>query len=293
MAEQVIGIVGGSGLYQMEGLTDTEWVTVETPFGAPSDAYLTGRVDVGEGRVVKLVFLPRHGRGHRFSPTEINYRANIWGMKQLGVQWLISISAVGSLREEIVPGHFVIVDQFIDRTRQRASTFYEKGVVAHVAFGQPICQELADVLYEAAQELGVTVHKGGTYVVMEGPAFSTKAESELYRSWGASVIGMTNLPEAKLAREAEIAYATVALATDYDCWHPDHDHVTVDAVIKTLAQNVANARGLIRAVLPKVPREVPGYVANALQFAIMTDPAIIPAEARARLGLFIDRHLPK
>ena len=292
MSEQVIGVIGGSGLYQIEGLEGTEWVTVETPFGAPSDQYLVGHVQVGE-RTAKLVFLPRHGRGHRFTPSEVNYRANIYGMKKLGVEWLISVSAVGSLREDIVPGHLVIVDQFIDKTHGRKGTFFGEGIVGHVAFADPVCKELADALYDAAKEVGAIVHKGGTYVLMEGPAFSTRAESLLHRSWGASVIGMTNLPVAKLAREAEIAYATVALATDYDCWHPDHDHVTVEAVIKTLTQNVATARAVLRAVLAKIPREVPGYVANALQHAIMTDPSTIPAQARARLGLLVDRHLQK
>jgi 5'-methylthioadenosine phosphorylase len=291
MADPVIGIIGGSGLYQIEGLANQEWVTVETPFGTPSDQYLRGTLDVGGGRSVTLVFLPRHGRGHRLSPSEINFRANIYGMKKLGVQWIISVSAVGSLREDIVPGHLVIVDQFIDRTRGRTSTFFDRGVVAHVAFADPICKELADVLYDAAKEIGATVHKGGTYVVMEGPAFSTRAESKLYRSWGADVIGMTNLPEAKLAREAEIAYATVALATDYDCWHPDHDHVTVEAVIATLTKNVANARALIKAAAPKVPSAVPAYVSQALQHAIMTDRSLIPAEAKERLGLFIGKYL--
>jgi 5'-methylthioadenosine phosphorylase len=291
MTDEVVGIIGGSGLYQIEGLEGTEWVSVDTPFGAPSDQYLVGHVDVGGGRRMRLVFLPRHGRGHRYSPTEINYRANLYGMKKLGARWIISVSAVGSLREHIVPGHMVIVDQFIDRTRHRASTFFDRGVVAHVAFADPICKELADALHAAAREIGVTVHRGGTYVVMEGPAFSTRAESHLYRSWGADVIGMTNLPEAKLAREAEIAYATVALATDFDCWHPDHDHVTVDAVIQTLLQNVANARALIRAALPKIPQEVPPYVANALQHAIMTDRAHIPADARERLSLLIHKYI--
>jgi 5'-methylthioadenosine phosphorylase len=291
MTDEVVGIIGGSGLYQIEGLEGTEWVSIDTPFGAPSDQYLVGHVDVGGGRRMRLVFLPRHGRGHRYSPTEINYRANLYGMKKLGARWIISVSAVGSLREHIVPGHMVIVDQFIDRTRHRASTFFDRGVVAHVAFADPICKELADALHAAAQEVGVTVHRGGTYVVMEGPAFSTRAESHLYRSWGADVIGMTNLPEAKLAREAEIAYATVALATDFDCWHPDHDHVTVDAVIQTLLQNVANARALIRAALPKIPQEVPPYVAKALQHAIMTDRALIPADARERLSLLIQKYI--
>ncbi|HEY5512672.1 MAG TPA: S-methyl-5'-thioadenosine phosphorylase, partial [Geomonas sp.] len=222
MASEVIGVIGGSGLYEMEGMTGIEQVTVDTPFGRPSDEYVTGMLDG-----VQMVFLPRHGKGHRFAPSEVNYRANIYGMKKLGVSRIISVSAVGSLREEIVPGHIVIPDQFIDRTRgTRKDTFFGNGVVGHVQFADPVCAELSAQLFAAAGEVGATVHRGGTYVCMEGPAFSTRAESHLYRSFGASIIGMTNLTEAKLAREAEICYGVIALSTDYDCWHDSHADVS-------------------------------------------------------------------
>src|SRR5512141_2310634 len=233
MAEQIIGVIGGSGLYEMEGMTDIAHVTVNTPFGNPSDEYVTGTL---EG--VRMVFLPRHGKGHRLLPSEVNYRANIYGMKSLGVQRIISVSAVGSMKEEIVPGHIVIPDQFIDRTKGiRKDTFFGNGIVGHVQFADPVCADLSAVLFEAAREAGATVHRGGAYVCMEGPAFSTRAESHLYRSWGGDVIGMTNLQEAKLAREAEICYATLAMATDYDCWHLEEEAVTVEAVIARLSQN--------------------------------------------------------
>jgi 5'-methylthioadenosine phosphorylase len=241
---------------------------------------------------VELVFLPRHGRGHRLNPSEVNYRANIYGMKALGVGWIVSVSAVGSLREDIVPGHVVLVDQFIDRTVHRKNTFFEEGIVAHVSFGDPVCKTLRGYLRDAAKEVGAVVHDGGTYVVMEGPQFSTRAESELHRSWGASVIGMTNLPEAKLAREAEISYATVALATDYDCWHPHHDQVTVDAVVAVLRANVDLARRLIRAVVPKIAAhsgEPP--MANALAHAIMTAPEAVPRARRQQLDLLVRKYL--
>lgn len=283
-----IGIIGGSGLYEMDGLTDVREERVKTPFGDPSDAYILGRL--GE---TELVFLPRHGRGHRFNPSEVPYRANIFGMKALDVGWIVSVSAVGSLREEIVPGHVVIVDQFIDRTRLRKSTFFEEGIVAHIAFGDPVCGVLHDFLVDAAKEAGAVVHESGTYVVMEGPAFSTRAESEMYRSWGAHVIGMTNLPEAKLAREAEISYATLALATDYDCWHPHHDDVTVDSVIAVLNANVALARRVVKAVVPRiVAHDGPAPMSRALKNAIMTAPHAIPAARRAALELLVRKYLP-
>jgi 5'-methylthioadenosine phosphorylase len=282
--DHVLGVIGGSGLYAIDGLTDVEELVLDTPFGRPSDTIVRGRLG---GTVV--CFLPRHGRGHRFTPSEVPYRANIHAMKQLGVGWILSVSAVGSLREEIVPGHVVLPDQFIDRTYLRAPSFFGEGCVAHVGFGDPVCETLRGMLREAATDAGATVHDGGTYVVMEGPAFSTKAESELHRSWGASVIGMTNLPEAKLAREAGISYATLALATDYDCWHPDHDHVTVDAVIATVQANVALARDIVRRLVPRVAAfEGPPPHHAALQYAIMTAPERIPAETRARLALLID-----
>jgi len=285
-SDTVIGIIGGSGLYQMDALTGLEEVVLSTPFGAPSDAFLRGRL--GDTTVV---FLPRHGRGHRISPSELNFRANIWGLKKLGVTRILSVSAVGSLRAEIVPGDFVIVDQFIDRTRHRHDTFFTGGVVAHVMFADPVCPELRRVLVAGATARGVRVHDGGTYVNMEGPQFSTRAESHLYRSWGASVIGMTNLQEAKLAREAEICYATIAMATDYDCWHEGHDAVTVEQVVKTMHDNVDHARQVLLDVVPKVAHAPTCGCQSALAHAIMTDKRTIPAEARDRLGLLIGRYL--
>ena len=282
-----IGIIGGSGLYQMDGLELLEERRVETPYGDPSDAYLIGRLNGSE-----VVFLARHGRGHKYNPSEINFRANIWGMKKLGVDWIVSISAVGSLRADVVPGHMVVIDQFIDRTKGRHATFFEKGIVAHVAFGHPVCDTLRGMLLEAAQEVDAVVHDGGTYVCMEGPAFSTKAESELYRSWGARVVGMTNLPEAKLAREAEISYATLAMSTDYDCWHPDHDDVTVDAVIAVMQKNTATAQRILSAVVPKIAGfGKPAPESNALQGAIFTQPADISPEVAERLRPIIGKYL--
>jgi 5'-methylthioadenosine phosphorylase len=282
----VIGIIGGSGLYQMDGIAGLEEVVLSTPFGAPSDAFLRGRL--GDTTVV---FLPRHGRGHRISPSELNFRANIWGLKKLGVTRILSVSAVGSLREEIAPGDFVIVDQFIDRTRHRVDTFFTGGVVAHVMFADPLGPDLRRLLLAAAQRLGVKVHDGGTYVNMEGPQFSTRAESHLYRSWGASVIGMTNLQEAKLAREAEICYATIAMATDYDCWHEGHDAVTVEQVVKTMHDNVDHARSVLVDVVPRATAQPTCGCGSALAHAIMTDKKTISAEARDRLGLLIGKYL--
>jgi 5'-methylthioadenosine phosphorylase len=247
--EPVIGIVGGSGLYDIAGLEDTVWQQVATPWGTPSDALLFGRL---EG--VRCVFLPRHGRGHPLSPTHLNYRANIDALKRSGVTDVVSLSAVGSLREDLPPGHFVIVDQFIDRSFAREKSFFGEGVVAHVSMAHPVCPRLGDALEATCRGLSLPVTRGGTYLVMEGPQFSTKAESALYRSWGCSVIGMTNMPEAKLAREAELCYATVAMVTDYDCWHPDHDHVTVEAVVKVLLDNAEHARAVLRAVVPEIGR---------------------------------------
>jgi len=285
----VIGVIGGSGLYEIEGLTDLEEVRVETPFGEPSDAYITGVLDG-----VKMVFLPRHGRGHRLLPSEVNYRANIYGMKKLGVERIISVSAVGSMKEEIVPGHIVVPDQFYDRTKGiRNSTFFGDGVVGHVAFADPVCGDLAGLVYEAAQEAGATVHKGGTYICIEGPNFSTRAESNIYRSWGVDIIGMTNIPEARLAREAEICYATVALATDYDCWHEDHDDVEIDSILEIIRQNVSMARQIIKVSAGKISAQRPCSCGKALEFAIMTDPALIPEQARDNLDLLIGKYLKK
>lgn len=282
----VVGVIGGSGLYEMDGLTDVQEVALETPFGAPSDAFVTG--ELGDTR---MVFLPRHGRGHRISPSEINFRANIWGMKKLGVGRIISISAVGSMREGIVPGEFVLIDQFFDRTRHRVDTFFNDGVVAHVMFADPICEESRQVLLAAAKDAGIKAHDGGTYINMEGPQFSTRAESKIYRQWGVDVIGMTNLQEARLAREAEIGYATVAMATDYDCWHEGHDDVNVASVIEIMQQNVEKARTLIRAAAPKLAASAACTCDAALQHAIMTAPGSITAEARQRLGLLINKYL--
>jgi 5'-methylthioadenosine phosphorylase len=285
-----LGVIGGSGLYDMDGLTDVRWGKVRTPFGDPSDAYCVGRL--GDRRII---FLPRHGRGHRLTPTEVNYRANIWGLKKLGVTAVISVSAVGSMKEEIRPLDIVIPDQFYDHTKRRVSTFFGDGLVGHVGMAHPVCTELGDVLETAAREAGVRVHRGGTYICIEGPQFSTKGESEIYRRWGVSVIGMTNMPEAKLAREAELCYATVALATDYDVWHPEHEAVTVEAVVANLIKNVATARDLLRRALPRVtPRAgCKSGCPQALAQALITDPAHIPPRARRRLALLVDRHLPK
>ena len=276
--ERVIGIIGGSGLYDIEGLEDKAWRQVATPWGMPSDALLFGRL--GE---VRCVFLPRHGRGHPTSPTHLNYRANIDAFKRCGVTDVISLSAVGSLKPELPPGHFVIVDQFIDRSFAREKSFFGDGVVAHVSMAHPICSRLGDALEGAARGLGLPVTRGGTYLVMEGPQFSTKAESELYRSWGCSVIGMTNMPEAKLAREAELCYATVAMVTDFDCWHPDHDHVTVETVVRVLLDNADKARDLVQAVVPALAGQRHRCHAgcdHALDNAIITaehmrDPALV------------------
>ncbi|AJE03826.1 S-methyl-5'-thioadenosine phosphorylase [Geobacter pickeringii] len=287
MAEQIIGVIGGSGLYEMEGLSDIRQVRVETPFGEPSDEFITGTLDG-----VKMVFLPRHGRGHRFLPSEVNFRANVYGMKKLGVSRIISVSAVGSMKEEIVPGHIVIPDQFIDRTNAtRANTFFGNGVVAHVQFADPVCAELSGWLYEAAVEAGATVHRGGTYICMEGPAFSTRAESTMYRSFGVSVIGMTNIPEAKLAREAELCYGVIALATDYDCWHESHEDVSIEAVLAIIKKNVTTAKMIIRNAVKQIASERSCPCASALQYAIITDRRAIADEAKERLDLFIGKYL--
>ncbi|MHC4390478.1 MAG: S-methyl-5'-thioadenosine phosphorylase [Planctomycetota bacterium] len=283
-----IGIIGGSGLYAMDGFTAAGEVAVQTPFGSPSDAIMVGDL---EG--VEVAFLPRHGRGHRVNPSEVNYRANIHAMKSVGVRYLISVTAVGSMREEIVPGDLVLIDQFIDRTRGRAHTFFEDGIAAHVSFAEPLCEAMRGIMTEAARELDdVNVHTGGTYVCMEGPAFSTRAESLLYRSWGARVIGMTNLTEAKLAREAEIAMQTIALATDYDCWRESEAEVSVEEVVRTLGSNVEKAKRLLRAAVPKLAAARPTSKAHtALVGAIMTDPQAIPPAVRERLALLIKGRL--
>jgi len=285
-----IGVIGGSGLYEIDGLKDLTDVEVETPFGPPSGPLAVGRLADMPG--VELVFLARHGRNHQFNPSEVPYRANIFAMKALGVSWIVSVSAVGSLQMEVEPSHMVIIDQFIDRTKNRPSTFFTDGIVAHVGFGDPVCPTLRRYLLEAAKETGATVHDGGTYVCMEGPAFSTRAESNMYRSFGARVIGMTNLPESKLAREAEISYATIAMSTDYDCWHEGHEDVTVEQVVRVARQNVSIARQIIRAVVPRIAaHDGPAPQSNALAGAIMTRTDAIPAERIAALGPLVSKYL--
>ncbi len=281
-----IGIIGGSGLYAMPGLTGVREHVVETPFGEPSDALMLGEL---EGR--RVAFLARHGRGHRLLPSELNFRANIFAMKMLGVERILSVSAVGSLKEEHKPMDFVIPDQFIDRTFARVGTFFGDGIVAHVGFGDPVCATVAGVFAEACAEVGVVGKLGGTYVCMEGPQFSTRAESNLYRSWGADVIGMTNLQEAKLAREAEICYATAAMVTDYDCWREGHDDVTVEQVVAVLHQNADNAAKVVKAAVRAMPKERGCGCVDALKYAILTDRAAIPAAAKERLGLLLEKYL--
>lgn len=286
MTQRTVGVIGGSGLYEMEGLERVEEHAVETTFGTPSDAVISGWL--GDTR---FLFLPRHGRGHRVAPHRINYRANLLALKQLGAEQVISVSAVGSMKEHIAPGDMVIVDQFIDRTRSRPSTFFEDvGVVAHVELADPVDAALAEALYRASVEVGARTHRGGTYVCIEGPQFSTRAESRLYRSWGVDVIGMTNLPEARLAREAELPYATVALATDYDCWHQTEESVTVEAVIAVMKKNVSIAKAILRAVATKLPDPSTSPASSALAHAIMTSPDRIGPEARTKLAPLMGRY---
>ena len=281
-----IGIIGGSGLYDMPELTDREEVNLETPFGEPSGAYVLATL---RGR--RVAFLPRHGTGHRISPSELNFRANIFSMKLLGVTAILSASAVGSLKEELKPLDIVIPDQFIDRTRGRISTFFGRGLVVHVGFAHPICETIAGVAAAAGEKVGATVHRGGTYVCMEGPQFSTLAESRLYRSWGADIIGMTNLQEAKLAREAEICYSTIALVTDYDCWHPDHDAVTVEMVVATLMQNAKTAQHLIADAVEHLPAERSCACGRALESAIITKPEAIPGAVKDELKPIVGKYM--
>jgi len=281
-----IGIIGGSGLYGMSGLTDVREERVETPFGESSEVFVLGKL---EGR--RVAFLARHGKGHRILPTELNFRANIYAMKALGVTSILSVSAVGSLKEEHKPTDFVVPDQFIDRTFARASTFFGEGVVGHVGFGDPVCPLVVDTFVKACEEVGVVGKKGGTYVCMEGPQFSTRAESNLYRSWGADVIGMTNLQEAKLAREAEISYATLAMVTDYDCWRAGHDDVTVEQVIAVMHQNSGNAQKVVKAAVRLMPADLSASPAQtAAKFAIMTDKSVIPAETKKKLDVLFGKY---
>jgi len=287
MTEGAVGVIGGSGLYEFEGLTNVRWRRVRTPFGDPSDEFCTGEL---EGRPV--VFLPRHGRGHRLTPTELNFRANVWGLKSLGVEWIVSVSAVGSMKEDIRPLDLVIPGQFIDLTKRRASSFFGEGIVAHVPMADPVCGPLGDVLDKAARATGSRVHRGGTYVCIEGPQFSTRAESRVYRSWGVDVIGMTNMPEAKLAREAELCYATLALATDYDVWHDTHAAVSVEVVVANLMKNVATAKDVLRRVIPAIGGARLCECPRLLENAVITSPPAFPHATRRRLDLLIGKYFP-
>ena len=286
MPQAKIGVIGGTGLYDIEGLTDIEEVNVDTPFGKPSDAITIGKL---EG--VGIAFLPRHGRGHRISPTEIPVRANIYALKSLGVEHIIAVSSAGSFKQEIKPGHLVIPDQLIDRTRSRVNTFFGDGIVTHIPFAEPFCPILCQILYESAKEAGASVHPKGTFVVMEGPAFSTRAESRLYRSWGADIIGMTALPEAKLAREAEICYAIIGCVTDYDSWWERGKPVTVDIILNTQHQNIDTAKKTIKLAVSRIPEKRNCGCATALEGAIVTDPELIPAEQRKKLNLLIGKYI--
>jgi len=281
-----IGVIGGSGLYHMPGFEAHEEMRLMTPYGEPSDAYIVGKL---EGKDV--AFLARHGRGHRISPSELNFRANIFGMKMLGVERILSLSAVGSLKEEHAPLDFVIPDQYFDRTRGRASTFFTDGIVAHISFADPVCPQLSGLVHQSARQVGINSKQGGTYLCMEGPAFSTRAESNVYRSWGMDVIGMTNLQEAKLAREAEVCYVSIAMVTDYDCWHEEHDAVTVDQIIGNLNKNAENAAKLVRHVVADMPEARACKCGSSLKHAIITDRAVIPAAVKEKLGLIIGKYI--
>jgi 5'-methylthioadenosine phosphorylase len=286
-----IGIIGGSGLERIEGVKKIKEIDMDTPFGKPSEKFLLGSL---EGK--EIVFLPRHGIGHRISPSEINYRANIFGMKKLGVERIISVTACGSLKEELRPLDFVIIDQYVDRTNHaREMTFFDEGIVVHISFSHPVCPQLSELLYDAGYEAGrslkIKMHKGGVYINMEGPAFSTLAESNLYRSWGMDVIGMTNMPEAKLAREAEICYATLACVTDYDCWHPDYEKITVDMVVKNLQKNIDNAKKILHTLIKRLPEKRTCICHDALKDAIITDKKLIPAKIRRDLDIIIRKYV--
>ncbi len=283
---EILGVIGGSGLYEMEGMRNVRNVRVRTPFGDPSDALVLG--DIG-GRT--LAFLPRHGRGHRIPPSQINFRANIYAMKKIGARWVLSLSAVGSMREGIRPGDIVVVDQFFDHTRLRAGTFFADGIVGHIPFADPVCPILSDVAYLSARKVVRRTHRGGTYLCMEGPAFSTRAESRIYRKWGVDVIGMTNMPEAKLAREAEICYATLALATDYDCWHESAKDVSIEAILSIVRRNAENAKRIIREVAGRLPGKGVCGCGETLRYAVITDPRKIRPAARTRLSLLIGKYL--
>lgn len=282
-----IGIIGGSGLYKIEGIKKVRQVAVTTPFGKPSDKFTIGNL---AGR--EVVFLPRHGVGHRISPSKINYRANIYGLKKLGVEQIISVTACGSLKEELKPLDFVVVDQFVDRTNQaRVMTFFDQGLVAHIVFAHPVCKDLSQLIYETGVNLKLNMHNGGTYINMEGPAFSTLAESKLYRSWGMDIIGMTNMPEAKLAREAELCYSSLACVTDYDCWHPEHESVTINLVIQNLLKNVENAQKILLEVIKHIPTQRTCACQDAFKYALITDKKLIPAKVKQDLKLIIGKYV--
>jgi 5'-methylthioadenosine phosphorylase len=282
----ILGVIGGSGLYEMEGMKNVRTVRVRTPFGDPSDALVIG--EIGDRTVA---FLPRHGRGHRIPPFQINFRANIYAMKKIGARWLLSLSAVGSMKEKIRPGDIVVVDQFFDHTRFRPNSFFSDGVVGHIPFADPVCPSFAEIAYVSARKVVKRTHRGGTYLCMEGPAFSTRAESRIYRNWGVDVIGMTNMPEAKLAREAEICYATLALATDYDCWHGSEEDVSIEAILAIIRQNVEHSKQIVREVAGRLPGEGNCGCGETLRYAIITDPKKIPAAAKKRLSLLIGKYL--
>ena len=286
MSEKRVGVLGGSGLYEMEGLEEVQTVSLTTPFGTPSDAFIVGRL----GNVT-LVFLPRHGRGHRVQPSSINFRANICGMKMLGVEWIIGVSAVGSMKETIHPGDMIIPDQFIDRTAGRPSTFFSDGIVGHVSMADPVCPQLSSILFQAGHEVGAKAQQGGIYICIEGPQFSTRAESKLYRSWGVDVIGMTNLPEAKLAREAEICYGTIAFVTDYDCWHQEAEDVSVTDILRILGQSTQTAKRVIRAAISQIPQERNCPCATALRYAVITDKKKIPEKIKKDLAPIIGKYM--
>jgi 5'-methylthioadenosine phosphorylase len=286
MAEKIVGVIGGSGLYEMEGLEEIQTVSLKTPFGDPSDSFIVGRL---EG--VKVVFLPRHGKGHRIQPSSLNFKANIYGMKILGAQWIIGVSAVGSMKESIHPGDMVIPNQFIDQTKGRPSTFFDDGIVGHISFADPVCSVLSKILSEAGKEVGATVHQDGTYICIEGPQFSTRAESRLYRTWGVDIIGMTNLPEAKLAREAEICYATIAFATDYDCWHEEAGDVSIGEVLRILAQSTKTAKSAIRHAIRHLPEQRECLCAKALKYALITGKKFVNEKTKKDLEPIIGKYM--
>jgi 5'-methylthioadenosine phosphorylase len=286
MSEKIVGVMGGSGLYEMEGLEDIQSVSLKTPFGDPSDSFIVGRL---EG--VKVAFLPRHGKGHRIQPSSLNFRANIYGMKALGVQWIIGVSAVGSMKELIHPGDMIIPDQFIDQTKGRSNTFFSDGIVGHISFADPVCPVLSQILFEAGKEVGATVHPNGTYLCIEGPQFSTRAESRLYRTWGVDIIGMTNLPEAKLAREAEICYSTIAFATDYDCWYEEEGDVSIGEVLRILAQSTKVAKSAIRHAIKHLPEKRECLCAHTLKYALITGKKHLSEKTKRDLELIIGKYM--